>query len=98
MNKGDKDNELKDFFYVGLGAALMAKEKLDKEIETFMHRGKAAQDAKDKMSEEAKKKAKEFESEFDSKLKEKVQEILKELDIPTREEFEELRKKVEESK
>ncbi|MCD8493450.1 MAG: hypothetical protein LRY51_16995 [Geovibrio sp.] len=64
-------DEIKDFFYAGLGAALTAKEKMEKELEELKEKGKGGKEEFKQKYEEAKAKAKSFEDEFDKKLKEK---------------------------
>ena len=89
-------DELKDFFYAGLGAALTAKEKMEKELEELKEKGKGGKEEFKQKYEEAKTKAKAFEDEFDKKLKEKIKNILSEIGVATKEDLAELKKLIEE--
>jgi polyhydroxyalkanoate synthesis regulator phasin len=88
-------DDFKDFFYAGLGAALVTKEKIEKELEELKEKGKGGKEEFKQKYEEAKTKAKAFEEEFDGKLKEKVRKVLLELGVATKEDVEELRKLIE---
>lgn len=89
-------DELKDFFYAGLGAALTAKERMEKDLEELKEKGKGGKEEFKQKYEEAKAKAKAFEEEFDKKLKEKVKNILSEIGVATEEDLAELKKLIEE--
>jgi len=89
-------DELKDFFYAGLGAALTAKERMEKDLEELKEKGKGGKEEFKQKYEEAKAKAKAFEEEFDKKLKEKVKNILSEIGVATKEDLAELKKLIEE--
>lgn len=94
----DLKDDLKDFFYAGLGAALTAKERIEKELDELKEKGKDGKDDIKKKLEEAKKRAKAFEDEFDRKLKDKVKGVLSEMGVATKEDLEAIKKLLEEKK
>lgn len=91
-------DNLKDFFYAGVGAAMVAKEKVEKELLELKTKGKDSKGECQKKYEEAKVKAKDLEAELDRKLKEKIKSILDELGVATKEDLEELKKSINEKK
>lgn len=95
---GDLKDDIKDFFYAGLGAALSAKEKIEKEIEELKEKGKGGSEDIKKKLDDARTRAKSFEEEFDKKLKDKVKNVLSEMGVATKEDIEAIKKLFEEKK
>ena len=82
---------LKDLIYIGLGGALLAKEKVEKELNELVEKGKLNKEEAQKFLDKAKAKGEEEEQEFKSKIKEAVQEVLEEMDLATKSDIEALK-------
>jgi len=89
---------LKDLFYIGLGGALLAKEKVEKELNELVEKGKLNKEEAEKFIDKAKVKGAEEEQEFKARLKEAIREVLDEMDLATRSDIEGLKKREEEQK
>jgi len=83
---------LKDLFYIGLGGALLAKEKVEQELNELVEKGKLNKEEAQKLIDKAKTKGEEEEKEFKAKLKEAIREVLEEMDLATKSDIEALRK------
>jgi len=82
---------LKDLISLGVGSALLAKEKVEEELNKLVEKGKISKEEATKFVEEAKEKAKEEEQKLKSSIKEALKDVLKELDIATKEDLEKLK-------
>ena len=60
---------LKDLIYLGVGSALLAKEKVEEELQKLVEKGKVSKDEVKKIVEEAKKKGEEEEKRAKEELK-----------------------------
>ncbi|BAF73061.1 phasin family protein [Sulfurovum sp. NBC37-1] len=89
---------LKDLFYIGLGGALLAKEKVEKELNELVEKGKLNKEEAQKLIDKAKAKGEDEEKEFKSKLKEAIREVLEEMDLATKSDIEALHKEKEKKK
>ena len=89
---------LKDLFYIGLGGALLAKEKVEKELNELVEKGKLNKEEAQKLIDKAKAKGEEEEEEFKVKLKEAIREVLEEMDLATKSDIEALKAHKEEKK
>jgi len=78
---------LKDLITIGLGGALLAKEKVEKELSELVDKGKLNKDEAQNFIDKAKVKGKEEEKEFKAHLKEVIKETLQEMDIATKEDI-----------
>lgn len=87
--------DIKDLFYLGLGSALMAKEKIEAEAKELVEKGKLTKEQQNEFIEKAKAKAKEEEIELTSKVKKMVKDALNEMGIATKEDIEELKKMIQ---
>jgi polyhydroxyalkanoate synthesis regulator phasin len=83
---------LKDLLYIGLGGALLAKEKVEQELNELVEKGKLNKEEAQKLIDKAKAKGEEEEKEFKTKLKEAVREVLNEMDLATKADIEALKK------
>jgi len=83
---------LKDLIYIGLGGALLAKEKVENELNELVEKGKLNKEEAQKFIDKAKAKGEEEEKEFKAKLKEAIREVLDEMDLATKEDIEALKK------
>lgn len=92
--------DLKDFidrmFTLGIGAAIASKEQLEKLIDELAEKGNVAKEESSDIVDELMKKGKEYQSKFEASVKEKVKQTLKDSDFVTKEEFDALKKRVEE--
>jgi polyhydroxyalkanoate synthesis regulator phasin len=83
---------LKDLIYIGLGGALLAKEKVEKELDEMVEKGKLNKEEAQKLIDKAKAKGEEEEKAFKAKLKEAVREVLDEMNLATKADIEALKK------
>jgi polyhydroxyalkanoate synthesis regulator phasin len=83
---------LRDLLYIGLGGALLAKEKVEQELNELVEKGKLNKEEAQKLIDKAKAKGEEEEKEFKAKLKEAVREVLEEMDLATKADIEALKK------
>ena len=83
---------LKDLMYIGLGSALLAKEKVEKELNEMVEKGKLSKEEAQNFIDKAKTKGEEEEKEFKNKLKESIREVLEEMNIATKDDIEALKK------
>jgi len=85
---------VKDLIYIGLGGALLAKEKVEKELNELVEKGKLNKEEAQKFIDEAKVKGKEEEKEVKERLKEAIREVLDEMDLATKKDIEALNKAI----
>jgi len=78
---------LKDLITIGLGGALLAKEKVEKELSELVEKGKLNKDEAQNFIDRAKVKGEEEEKEFKAHLKEVIKETLQEMDIASKEDI-----------
>lgn len=91
-SKGAKPEQV---FYLGLGLASMAKNSLDTAITALMREGKTIVKDKSKYQEKLIKEGKKAYGSLIKNLEETFDVALKKMNIPSRKEFEELKRKVE---
>jgi len=84
-------SEIKDLFYLGIGAAMIAKERLEEEAKEMVEKGKISKEDQKAFVEKAKAKAKAEEAEIQNKFKTAVKEVLSEMGIATKEDIEEIK-------
>ena len=82
---------LKDLIYIGLGGALLAKEKVEQELSELVEKGKLNKEEAQKLIDKAKAKGEEEEKEVKAKLKEAIREVLEEMDLATKADIEALK-------
>lgn len=78
---------LKDLMYIGLGGALLAKEKVEKELNVLVEKGKLNKEDAQNFIDRAKVKGEEEEKEFKAHLKEVIKETLEEMGVATKEDI-----------
>ena len=81
-----------DFINIGLGAAFMAKDKLENVLKELERRGELSREEAKKFSEDASARAKEERKKLDDRIKDKVRETIAELNLATKEDIDELKK------
>ncbi len=85
---------LKDLITIGLGGALLAKEKVEKELSELVDKGKLNKEEAQSFIDKAKVKGEEEENEFKAHLKEVIKETLEEMDVATKEDIRTLLKEM----
>jgi len=85
---------LKDLIYIGLGGALLAKEKVEKELSELVDKGKLNKEEAQSFIDKAKVKGEEEEKEFKAHFKEVIKETLEEMDLATKEDIRSLLKEM----
>ena len=78
---------LKDLIAIGLGGALLAKEKVEKELSELVDKGKLNKEEAQNFIDKAKVKGEEEEKEFKAHLKEVIKETLEEMGVATKEDI-----------
>lgn len=73
--------------YIGLGGALLAKEKVEKELNILVEKGKLNKEDAQNFIDKAKVKGEEEEKEFKAHLKEVIKETLEEMGVATKEDI-----------
>ncbi len=84
---------IKDLLYLGIGSALLAKEKVEEQLNKLVEKGKLSKEDVKKIIEEAKKRGEEEEKRAKEELKKTLKEIVQELGLATKKDIEELCKK-----
>lgn len=84
-------SDIKDLFYLGIGAAMLAKEKFEEETKEYIEKGKMTKEERDAFIEKAKAKAKEEEQEFQSRIKDIIKDALSEMGLATKEDIAEIK-------
>ncbi len=82
---------LRDLVYLGIGGALLAKEKTQEHIQELLDKGKVSKEEAQKLLEEAKERGKESEEEFKDELKSIIKEVIDEMGLATKEDINELK-------
>ncbi len=82
---------LKDLLYIGLGSALLAKEKVEEELNKLIEKGKLSKEDAEKFLDSAKKKGEEEEKKAKEEFKKTLKEVLEDLDIATKKDIEDLK-------
>ncbi len=85
---------LKDLMYIGLGSALLVKEKVEKELAVLVDKGKLNKEEARKFIDDARAKGEDEEKEFKSHLKELIKETIEEMKLATKEDIEALKKEM----
>lgn len=89
------EEQLKNLFYHGLGVIAITKEKVEKAVEELVSKGKMTREEGQKFYEELKTESSKAGHEFKDNLKESFRTFLENSGLPSREEFEALKKRVE---
>jgi len=85
---------LKDLISIGLGGALLAKEKVEQELGELVDKGKLNKEEAQNFIDKAKVKGMEEEKAFKAHLKEVIKETLDEMDLATKEDIKTLLKEI----
>ena len=82
---------LKDLITLGVGSALLAKEKVEEELKELIEKGKMSKEEAEKLIEKAKTKGEEQEQALKEEIKQALKEVLEEMGLATKEDLEKLR-------
>ena len=85
---------LKELAYLGLGGALLAKEKVEEELKKLEEKGKISKEEAENFVNSAKERGKEEEERFKNEIKKMLKEALDELGVATKADIEELKQKL----
>jgi polyhydroxyalkanoate synthesis regulator phasin len=80
-----------DLLHIGLGAAFMAKEKIEAQLKDLEQLGTISKDELNRFVEEAQQRAKQETEELDARIKAKVSEAARELGLATKEDIAEIK-------
>ncbi len=83
---------LKDLLTLGVGGALLAKEKVEEELKELIDKGKVSKEEAQKLIDQAKAKGEEQEAALKKELKKALKEVIEEMGLATKEDIEELKK------
>ena len=83
---------LKDLIYVGVGSALLAKEKVEEELNELVKKGKMSKEEAEKFVEKAKARGAKQEQALKDEIKSALKEVIEEMGLATREDIEALKK------
>ncbi|WP_457605620.1 hypothetical protein [Nitratifractor sp.] len=85
---------LKDLMRLGVGSALLAKEKMEEEIKELIEKGRMSKEEAEKLIEKAKAKGEEQERAIREEIKKALKEVLDEMGLATKEDLEKLREEL----
>jgi polyhydroxyalkanoate synthesis regulator phasin len=85
----------KDMLYLGLGSALLVKEKVENELNELKKKGKISEEEVKKVLQSANERGKEEEQKIKELLKDALKEVIDELELATKEDIKNLEKKLE---
>lgn len=91
-------NEAEKLLQLGLGAAMITKEAVEEAVNSLVKKGKIGKEDAKKVLADLSKKGKDAQSEISKSMDSAFKSMLKKLDIPTRDEVEELRKEIDKLK
>lgn len=82
---------LKDLMTLGIGSALLAKEKVEGELKELIEKGKLSKEEAEKLLEKAKAKGEEQEKTLKEEIKKALREVIDEMGLATKEDLEALK-------
>jgi polyhydroxyalkanoate synthesis regulator phasin len=80
-----------DLLHIGLGAAFMAKEKIEAQLKDLEQLGTISKDELNRFVDEAQQRARQEKDALDARIKEKVAEAARELGLATKEDIAEIK-------
>ncbi|MRI83559.1 MAG: hypothetical protein C6I00_03985 [Nitratiruptor sp.] len=86
---------VKELLYLGVGAALLAKDRVEAKLERLVEEGKRSKEEVAHLLEEAKRRGEEEEHRFREELKRILREVIQEAGVATKEDIEELKRLIE---
>lgn len=82
---------LRDLISVGVGSALLAKEKVEEELKNLIEKGKMSKEEAQEFLDKAKAKGEEQERALKEEIKQALKEVLDEMGLATKKDLEELK-------
>lgn len=89
------EDTLKNIFYQGLGAIAQTRDKMEKTLNELVDKGKLTREEGKKLFEEFSADAQKAKQEFKESSKETIREWIEKSGIPSREEFDALKARIE---
>jgi polyhydroxyalkanoate synthesis regulator phasin len=86
---------LKQIFTLGLGAAVITKEQIEKRVETLVQKGEINKNESKELIQQWVEKGEEARQEIDDIVKTRVNQALTSLNLVTKEEFQELERRIQ---
>jgi polyhydroxyalkanoate synthesis regulator phasin len=80
-----------DFLYFGLGAASMARERIEARLKEFQEQGEISREEVKRFADQATAKGREERTEFEERVRECVRKTVSELNLATKDDIEELK-------
>jgi polyhydroxyalkanoate synthesis regulator phasin len=80
-----------DLLHIGLGAAFMAKEKIEAQLKDLEQLGTISKEELKRFVEEAQQRAQQEKEALDVRIKEKVAEVIREMGLATKEDIAEIK-------
>jgi len=85
----------KQIFTLGLGAAVITKEQIEKRVETLVQKGEINKNESKELIQQWVEKGEEAKQEIDDIVKTRVNQALTSLNLVTKEEFQELERRIQ---
>jgi polyhydroxyalkanoate synthesis regulator phasin len=86
--------DLKDILHASSGAFMLAKEKIESELNELVEKGKMSKDEAKEFLEKAQAKGKDEEEKLMSKIKDSLKEIINEMGLATKDDLEKLKEEL----
>ncbi|MGM0533625.1 MAG: hypothetical protein ACQERK_03910 [Campylobacterota bacterium] len=83
---------LKNLMYTSMGAALLAKERVYRELEGCREKNRESKEKARRLYEQMEQKGKEHEAEFKDELKSMIKEVIDETGLATKKDLQDLKK------
>lgn len=88
----------KDLLYMGLGAAFMAKDRVEELLNDITEKGDISREEARKFMEDAKERAQKERAEWEKSMKDSVREVLNDFGVATKDDIKKLEKLLKQSK
>lgn len=85
----------KQVFTLGLGAAVLTKEQIEKTVDTLVKKGEVSSTESKELINQWMEKGEQAKQELDDIVKTRVNQLLSSMDIVTKEEFQELERRIQ---
>ena len=82
----------KDLLYLGLGAAFMAKDRMDEILKDIEEKGDISREEARKFMEDAKERAQKERAEWEKSIKDSVRDVLDDMGVATKDDIKKLEK------
>jgi polyhydroxyalkanoate synthesis regulator phasin len=82
----------RDLLYLGLGAAFMTRDRIEKELDNLEKQGEMSREEIKKFLHEAKERVQKEQEDLDERVRTKVKEAFSEFGVATKDDIEELKK------